>query len=185
MTGAVLEGERLCLHVPNLEELWYREKFMSDPATMDYNRGYDLDFAGYDRETGCIAFPEETWAEWYDWMIGREPERFYAYIVRKSDGAFLGEVCLHKDEAQPWYGMGVVLEGCHRGRGYSGEALGLLLRYAFEVLKVPAVHNDFEEFRAAALKIHLAAGFTEYRREGEVLELLITREQWEKRREKA
>lgn len=182
MTGAVLEGARLCLYVPTLEELRYRQKLMEDPATMDYNRGYDLPFAGYDRETGCIAFPPEEWAEWYRWFIGREPERFYAYLARKSDGAFLGEVNVHKSGTQPWYEMGIVLEGCYRGQGYAGEGLALLLKYAFDVMGVPAVHNDFEDTRAAALRTHLAAGFAEYRREGGIVELLITREQWEKRR---
>lgn len=184
-TGVVLEGERLCLHVPTMEELWYREKLMADPATMDYNRGYDLPFEGYDRETGCIVFPKEKWPAWYDWFVGQGSKQFYAYIVRKSDGTFLGEVNVHKNEEKPWYEMGIVLEGKCRGQGYANEALGLLLQYAFEVLKVPAVHNNFEETRTAALRTHLAAGFAEYRRGGGVVELLITREQWEKRRETA
>lgn len=178
MSGAVLEGEALALHVPTMEELWYRQKLMEDPATMDYNKGYDLTFEGYDRETGCIAFPKEKWAAWYDWFIGRGREQFYAYIVRKRDGAFLGEVNVHKSGAQPWYDMGIVLEGCYRGQGYANEALELLLEYAFEVLKAPAVHNDFEETRGAALRTHRLAGFTQCRREGGVVELCITREQW-------
>ena len=54
----------LTLHIPSLEELSYREKLLSQPETMAYNRGYDLPFEGYDRTTGCIAFPREKWAEW-------------------------------------------------------------------------------------------------------------------------
>ena len=45
----------LYLHVPKLDELWYRKKLLEDPKTMSYNRGYELDFDGYDKETGCIA----------------------------------------------------------------------------------------------------------------------------------
>lgn len=66
----------LTLHIPSLEELSYREKLLSQPETMAYNRGYDLPFEGYDRTTGCIAFPREKWAEWYSQWIGAEPERF-------------------------------------------------------------------------------------------------------------
>lgn len=54
----------LCLHVPAYEELWYRQKIMQDPDTMSYNKGYDLNFHGYDEATGCIAFPKEKWADW-------------------------------------------------------------------------------------------------------------------------
>ena len=95
--------EALTLHVPAYDELWYRRKLSEDPATMGYNKGYDLPFAGYDRETGCIAFPPSEWADWYAYFIGQEPRRYYAYIVREQDGAFLGEVNLHKEPDAPWY----------------------------------------------------------------------------------
>ena len=76
--------ELFYLHIPTCEELWYREKILQDADTMSYNRGYHLNVAGYDNETGCIAFPKEEWKNWYEYFIGQEPERFYAYIVRKS-----------------------------------------------------------------------------------------------------
>jgi len=153
---------------------------MSDPDTMDYNRGYDLDFPGYDRETGCIPFPEEDWREWYDFFVGQEPQRFYAYVCRE-DGGFIGEVNLHRNEGAPWYEMGVLLEARHRSRGYSLEALELLLRHAFEGLGADAVHNDFEETRQAALKVHLNAGFQVLRRQGGIVEVLITREDYRRK----
>lgn len=138
---------------------------LADPATMSYNRGYDLDFAGYDRETGCIAFPETRWREfWDDWRSGQDPRRFYAYVMG-ADSQFLGEVDLHRSEDEPWYEMGVVLEAAHRGKGYGRPALELLLHHAFSELKAETVRNCFEEERAAALKIHLAAGFREIGRE--------------------
>ena len=170
--------EALTLHVPAYDELWYRRKLSEDPATMGYNKGYDLPFAGYDRETGCIAFPPSEWADWYAYFIGQEPLRYYAYIMRERDGAFLGEVNLHKEPDAPWYEMGIVLEAAHRGKRYAVPALRLLLRQAFDVLHAEAVHNDFEVSRAAAIRTHLAAGFTEYRRENGVIELLITKEQY-------
>lgn len=109
----------LYLHVPAYEELWYRQKIMQDPDTMSYNKGYDLNFDGYDKLTGCIAFPEKEWAHWYSYFIGQEPVRFYAYIVRESDGEFIGEVNVHINENDDWYHMGIVLEAKYRGKGYS------------------------------------------------------------------
>ncbi len=170
--------ETLKLHIPEYNELWYRQKIMQDPDTMSYNKGYDMDFDGYDKETGCIAFPEREWADWYDYFVGNEPERFYAYVVRKSDGEFIGEVNVHKSKYNNWYEMGIVLEAKYRGNGYSSEALWLLLQHAFEDMNAEAVHNDFEEKRTAAVKTHLSAGFTEYRRENGIVELLITKEQY-------
>ncbi len=168
---------RLSLHVPTFEELDYRAKIMSDPETMAYNRGYDLDFKGYHKDTGCIDFPESERRGWYEYYIGREPERFYAYIVRREDGAFIGEVNLHKS-CDEYYDMGIVIEAKYRGRGYAKEALGLLLRHAFETMGVKAVHNDFEDVRDPALKVHLDRGFREVRREGGLIHLIITSEDY-------
>ncbi|MBQ1690249.1 MAG: hypothetical protein II018_03190 [Firmicutes bacterium] len=53
----IISGPRLYLHVPEFSELYYRQKLMSDPVTMSYNRGYDLGFDGYHKNTGCIDFP--------------------------------------------------------------------------------------------------------------------------------
>ena len=131
-------------------------------------------------EKGCIAFPKEEWRDWYDYFIGREPERWYAYIV--ANGEFIGEVNVHKNETMNWYDMGIVIEAKHRGKGYAVRALKLLLAQAFDKLGAKAVHNDFEDTRDAAVKTHLAAGFKEYKRENGILELLITKEQFEEQR---
>ena len=171
---------RLELHVPALDELWYRQRMMSDPATMSYNAGYALDFDGYHADTGCIDFPEERWAGWYGRFIGREPEKFYAYIVRKEDGAFIGEVVLRQEGAPGRYEMGVVIEACHRGRGYSAEAMRLLMDAAFNRLNAQVVCNDFERSRDAALKLHMNAGF-EIVREDDCVHLELTRERYLKR----
>lgn len=168
---------RLCLHVPELNEFWYRKKLMEDPETMSYNRGYDLDFAGYDKGTGCIAFPEEEWESCYNYFVGHEPERFYAYLVNTENGEFVGEVNAHKSVGHDWYDMGIVIEAKHRGKGYANEGLRLLLHHAFIDMGAMAVHNSFEKSRNAALKAHEHAGFCKYSEENGVIELAIAKEQ--------
>lgn len=170
--------ESLYLHIPAYEELWYRQKIMQDPDTMSYNKGYDLNFNDYDKATGCIDFPKKKWVDWYNYFIEQEPHRFYAYIVRESDGEFIGEVNVHRNLDAGWYEMGIVLEAKYRGKGYAVAALRLLLQYAFEKIGVEAVHNEFEEERSIALQTHLSAGFTRYRQENRIIELLITKEQY-------
>ena len=47
------------LYIPKIEELWYRQRMMEDPKTMEYNKGYFLDSKNYNNDTGCILFPKE------------------------------------------------------------------------------------------------------------------------------
>ncbi len=143
---------------------------------MRYNRGYDLGFPGYHSETGCIDFPESDWEAWFNWFCQSEPQRYYAYIVRCSDGVFLGEVNLHQNASGGWYDMGIVLEAAYRGKGYSTEALRLLLHEAFDRLGAIEVRNDFERDRSAALKTHLAAGFTVIGEENGIVRVGVTNE---------
>jgi len=171
-------NENLTLHVPRLDELSYRQKLMADPETMRYNSGYDMDFPGYHRDTGCIDFPESDWADWHAYFVGQEPERFYAYVVREADGAFVGEVNVHRAPGEDTYDMGIVIEAKHRGRGYAVPALKLLLRHAFEEMGARAVRNDFEETRAAALRAHLACGFERVGCENGIVRVRITRDLW-------
>lgn len=171
---------RLYLHTPSVEELCYRQKWMADPATMLYNRGYDLAFDGYNRETGCIDFPQAKWQKWYDGWIGQEPKRFYAYLVRRQDNVFLGEIDLHQSAKGNWYEMGVVIEAKYRGLGYAGEALVLLLHEAFVHNHAQAVHNSFKPERRAALIIHLKAGFRITAFRDGILSLELTREDYQK-----
>lgn len=169
---------RLHLHIPKYAELNYRKTILSQPETMDYNRGYDLSSSGYDKNTGCIDFTQTKWKDWYNSWIDNEPNRYYAYIVRNEDNAFIGEVNLHLNSSKKWYDMGIVIEGKYRGKAYATEALKLLLKEAFEVLGGEAVHNDFESVRSTALKTHLSVGFTKYKEENGILELIITKDQY-------
>ena len=164
--------DNLTLHVPEYNELWYRQKILCDSATMSYNAGYDLGFDGYDNETGCIDFPEEDWADWYNYFIGNEA-RFYAYI--SAGGEFIGEVNLHKIQDSNEYNMGIVIESKHRGKGYAEKALKLLLKQAFDVMGADAVLNDFEDTRISAVKTHLGAGFKEVEKNNGVTIYRITR----------
>ena len=168
------------LYKPLLNDLWYRKQLLSDPETMSYNRGYELGFPGYHSKTGCIDFPESDWEAWFRWFCQSEPQRYYAYIVRCSDDVFLGEVNLHQNVSGNWYDMGIVLEAAFRGKGYSTEALRLLLTEAFDRLGASEVRNDFEPERSAALKAHLAAGFSVIGEEDGVVQVHVTAEDFQR-----
>lgn len=163
---------RLKLHIPSEGELEYRRQLIADEVTMEYNMGYGDD-------GGCTYNQtDEQVRHWYQ-VWNKDNEHFYAYIVRTQDNAYIGEVNTHKNNISDWYEMGIVLEAKHRGMGYAVEALKLLLNYAFHSLGAKAVHNDFEETRTAAVRTHLSAGFCEYAKHDGIIELLITREQYD------
>ncbi len=163
-------------YIPKLEDLWFYQKMMSDPATMSYNANWDVDYDGYHKDTGCIDFPESEWKDWYERMIGREPERFYAYIKRCSDGAWIGDVNFHYTPSRARYDMGIVIYAPYRGKGYALPALKLMLDHAFRDCGISRIHNDFEDTRTAARYIHKKAGFKEMGVVDGILQLMITRE---------
>ncbi|MDE5781697.1 MAG: GNAT family N-acetyltransferase [Lachnospiraceae bacterium] len=169
------------LYIPQKEDLWYRQRMMEDPKTMEYNKGYSLDSDNYNNATGCILFPKEDWDDWYEYFIHNEPERYYAYILRKSDYTFLGDVCLRKMDDTNAYEMGIVIESIHRGKGYSKVALKLLLEIAFDKFHAEAVYNSFEEERTTALHIHLNAGFSILNKKDKIVNFILTKEQYFKR----
>lgn len=171
-------ANKINLYVPCRKDLWFRQEMLADPDTMNYNKGYGLIFPEYHNDTGCIDFPEENWDGWYQKWVDAEPERFYAYLRRGEDGAFLGEVNLYRKGQPGWYEMGIVLKAEHRGRGYSSQGIKLLLRHAFETMGVAGVSNEFEPTRKAAWKLHLTAGFEPSKEETGAVLLRLTRKRY-------
>ncbi|MDO5737969.1 MAG: GNAT family N-acetyltransferase [Eubacteriales bacterium] len=170
---------KVYLHVPSFEELTYRQKLLQEAETMSYNKGYERNIEGYDIETGCIDFSESKWQKWYDHFIGQEPKRFYAYITRSDNDEFIGEVNVREVPGKPWYEMGIVVTASERGKGYAKDALKLLLEVAFEKLQADSVHNFFEDERESAIALHLNCGFSVLSHEEPIIELLITKEEYE------
>lgn len=168
------------LYIPKREDLWFYQKMMADPETMSYNANWDVSYPGYHRDTGCIDYPDEVLADWYDGWIGREPDCFYAYIQRSCDGVWIGDVNFHYAPEKDWHDMGIVIYAPYRGKGYAVPALKLLLDHAFRVCGISRIHNDFEVARneIAAWETHRRAGFRELGVEDGFLQMMITREDY-------
>lgn len=171
---------KLELYIPKLEDLWFYQKMMSDPETMSYNANWDVDYDGYHRDTGCIDYSDEALTNWHKSWVGREPERFCAYIKRSSDGTWIGAVNFHYTPKKDWWDMGIVIYAPYRGKGYAVPALKLMLDHAFRVCGVTRIHNDFEVARneVAAWETHRKAGFQELGVENGFLRMMITKEDY-------
>ena len=86
----------LQLYIPKPEDCWFYVKMRSEPATMAYS-------APWFPTDGCIPHPETEWNDLQADWIGHEPKRFYAYLQRKSDGAFAGDVNYYNNPDRDWW----------------------------------------------------------------------------------
>ena len=161
----------LTLHIPKPDEFRFYEKMMTDPATMAYN-------APWFPPDGCIPEAEAEWARLCETWIGKEPQRFYAFLRRASDGAFVGDINFHYNPERDWWDMGIVIYAPERGKGYGKQGLELLLDRAFRVDGIARLHNEFETTRDAAYRIHRAVGFREVGIEDGIIQLELTREEY-------
>lgn len=150
----------LYLKIPRIEELWFKKEINEDQKTMEYNAGYEIFSPRYNYKKGTIKFPKKDWAGWHERYIGKEPKRYYAYVVRKEDDKFVGEVCFHFDEIKNTHLIGVVIKNRERGKGYATAALKLLIAKA-EELGVKELVNSIPDYREAAIRSHKKAGFIE------------------------
>ncbi|MBR4502784.1 MAG: GNAT family N-acetyltransferase [Clostridia bacterium] len=158
----------LHLYIPHPEDGWFYVKMMSDPETMAYN-------APWFPPCGCIPSPETEWLRLQEHWIGKEPERFYAFLRREKDDAFVGDVNYHYNTERDWCDMGIVIYAPERGKGYGKAGLSLLLEKAFRADGVSRLHNEFESARGAALSIHREAGFRETGAADGIVQLELTR----------
>ena len=141
---------------PKLEEYGYEQKLMSDPQTMDYNAGYDMDFEGYHKDTGCIDFPKEKWEAKY--LKRKHKDVYYAYIQDVDRQCYVGYVNYQYSDDEKRYNCGVVIEGKYRGQGYGKQALQLLCKHAKEG-GIDALYDNFEVSRSNTVHLFLSVGF--------------------------
>lgn len=149
--------KNLSLIIPKKEDLWLKKEIKEDPKTMDYNAGYDLSFAGYNREDGTIQTDlkelEDIWSK--KW-IGNEPINFYYFI--KLNNEFVGEIYAKFDQQRNAHEIGIVIKGEHRGKGIATPAIRLLC----EKLKgygIKKLYHELPMSRTGAIKADVNNGF--------------------------
>ncbi len=144
------------LYKPKVEDLWFREKLLSDADTMSYNHAWG----------GTIPFPKEKWESWYArWVRGHDHRHFYRYI--QENGTFLGEAAYHFDEKRQIYLADVIVYAPYRGRGYGRQALLRLCQSA----RCSGVHTLFDDIATdnPSIAWFMKCGFTEVMRTGEYI----------------
>lgn len=135
------------LYKPELDELWFRQKLLSDSDTMSYNKKWG----------GTISFPREKWDDWYRrWVIQHENKRFYRYLT--AENTFVGETAYHYDDTRDIFLCDIIVLGEYRGRGYGTKGLRLLCKAAKEN-GIDALYDDIAADNPS-VKLFLDSGFT-------------------------
>ena len=147
----------LTLYRPKQTDLWFRQALLADEETMSYNRAWG----------GTIAFPEEDWADWYDYWIARpEGKRFYRYL--SDGGLFVGEVAYHYDAELGGMIADVIVYAPERGKGYGRAGLDLLCAAAKEN-GITELYDDIASDNPA-VGLFLRHGFAEaFRADGKIV----------------
>ena len=148
------------LYSPKLEDLRFRQMFMADKETMSYNHNWG----------GTIPFPEENWADWYDyWVVNPEGRRFYRYLQDEMNGEFVGEIAYHYDSERHINIADVIVYAKYRGKGFGEQGL-LLLCDAAKANGVEILYDDIA-IDNPAIKLFLKVGFCEEYRTDEIIML--------------
>jgi len=99
--------------------------------------------------------------EWYE-ALGKDPARKVFAIVLRRSGRHIGNISLSAiSERDRNAALNIFIgDRRDRGRGYSDEAMILLLKHCFEDLGMHRVYLMLHSDNAAALRLYRACGFT-------------------------
>lgn len=146
-------------YIPEYNDLWFREKLLSDSDTMSYNKAWG----------GTIDFPESKWKRWYHYWIEKpEDKRFYRYLINENND-FVGEIAYHFDDEEKKYLVSIIIYSKYRGIGYGREGLELLCCSA-KNNGLKSLYDDIASDNSA-IKLFLESGFTEEYRTKDIVML--------------
>lgn len=149
--------------MPNLNELHYRQEWMKDPKTMNYNAGYDINLKGYNKEIGTITKTDDEMTIWYNNWVNNEPDKYFAYIYTDKIDEPIGEIYYHLDN--DIHSMGILIQDKYHGKGYSYNALLELEKIAFLKNKINELSDMILLVRIGAINTFKKAGFKETNKE--------------------
>ena len=156
----MLGMKKIELIKPTLKEFIYEQKLQNNPKTMSYNAGYDVKYAGYHYDTGCIDFPKDKWPEVYHKRFNNN--NYFAYIKDLTINKYVGYVNYQYNKDDNRYECGILIEYKYRHQGYAKEALRLLVKEAYQN-GIEYLYDSFEKERDNTLNIFLSVGFEIYK----------------------
>ena len=148
----------LTLVKPAFDELWFREKLMTDEENMSYNA----------RWGGTIPFPEDKRESWYkSWVRNPGTDHYYRYLMN-PENEYVGKIAYYYDELRDIYLFDVIILAQYRNCGYGTDALQQLCT-AVKNNGISVLHNDIAADNSS-YKLFLKNGFDiEYQNEEVVM----------------
>ncbi len=130
---------------------------MSDPEFMAYNAGWTIGYPGYDRETGCIEWPESEWEVFAERLALPGGRQGYFHVRDTRAGTFVGHAhdTVELDGAAH---LRLNIVPARRGRGLGGQVLQLLVERIWPQTAVEEVVNELDDGRVAAVSTHRTCG---------------------------
>lgn len=122
MEAKLIKGRSIYIRPPRYDEVHYINKLWSDINT-----------------TGEIGGPfylsEEKARIWFPKMVNPTDKKNYYCLIYDINDIPVGEVSFHRFDCKTKTAeLNVKIESLHRGKGYSKEAVYLLLKYFFDEL---------------------------------------------------
>ena len=148
---------KLFLYLPKYEDLWFRQKMLSDEETMSFNKAWG----------GTISFPIEKWEKWYArWIVHNDGKRYYRYLQNENK-EFVGEIAYHHDEKYAGYMVDVLVLAAYRGKGYGCLGLQMLCDEA-KRNSISTLYDDIA-INNPGISIFLKLGFKEQYRTDSII----------------
>ena len=144
---------------PQVEDLWFRQALLADPATMSYNDAWG----------GTIDFSRDRWENWYNSWIKNPDKCFYRYVSTGKSRSFAGEAAWHYDEEEQLFLADVIIAARCRGQGYGTAALALLCSAARNA-GIPELYDNIA-IDNPGIGIFLKCGFEEQCRTDRIIML--------------
>ena len=143
---ALIVGERVFLRAPAQNDL--EELIALSRASVRLHRG--------------LAYPPSNTEEFATLLERcRQPNSLCCFVCRVADGAILGSMNLNQIYRGGFQGayLGYYVGAPFAGQGYMREAMQLILRYAFERLKLHRLEANIQPGNSASLALIKRAGF--------------------------
>lgn len=84
------------------------------------------------------------------------------FVIENLAGDHIGGISLHsRDEKNGLFGFGIIIDRQHRGQGYAGDALRILLRYGFWERRYQKCNSACAHTNEASIRLHKKLGFLE------------------------
>lgn len=124
----------------------------------NYNWGNDPELV---KLTGMIPFPKSSWEieRWYESIQGNP--NIHTFSIKLNDGTYIGNVEVSNIDLKNRKGeVGIMIGSPNsRGKGYGGEALQLMSRFAFEEMNLNKLYAKVLEFNHRAKKLFESCGY--------------------------